>query len=266
MKTFKLFLTLFAIFISKDYSMAQSGNAPSFVIPKGSQYSLLANDDNKGRTIFIHPDGNVWISTGNTLQCDTISIELPSRFNPNAFCWTFSRKLILFFNDTLFSLDNLQLLKPLATVEAKNVIVQPYGKTDIAFCAVGDTVIYQYEMATNQIKTILSYSKPITDFIVDDEDIFYTAGNRVNAFLKEKQYVPIFQNTNTILSIGFCGSNAMLFSDKEGLWIVDSDRKKSKISNQPIVDIVTDSRELGFFKALDGSWLFVSKISNYSKQ
>ena len=162
-------------------------------------------------------------------------------------------------------LDDSQTLKPLVIVETENVIIQPFGKSKFAFCATGDTVIYSYNIKNERLETIISYSKPIRDFIVDEEDVYMAVENNIVAFLKEKQYVPIFQNTNPIISFAFCGSKAILFSDKDGLWLVDRDRNKSAISNQPILDIVTDSNNLGFFKTMKGDWLFVSQILNYTK-
>jgi len=260
---FKIFAFILFFCISTFCTTAQEA---SLVIPKGSKYSILGNDDNVNRTIFIHPQGEIWISNGYILQSSNKSIELPPRIKPNSFCWTNSGKLTFFYDDTLYALNNKQILESLAIVETKNIIIQPFGKTDIVFCALGDTVIYQYEIATNLLKTLFSNSKPIIDFVVDDEDVYFATENKVVAFLKEKLYVPIFQNTNRIYCIGFCGSKAMFFSDKDGLWIVDMDRNKSTICNQPVVDIVTDGRDMGFFRVSDGSWLFVSQISNYLKQ
>lgn len=262
MRIIRAFVLISFLLFTAAFATAQE---LSFVVPKGSKYSVLSNEDNSGRTIIIHPNGDVWIASGNKLRCDTKSIELPSRFNPGSLNWTNSGKLVLYYHDTIYVLDDSQILRPLAIVESYGVIIQPYGDSNFAFCAVGDTVIYTCEMKTKRIEKILSCSKPIMDFIVDSEDVYYATENRVVAYLKEKQYVPIFINTNSIRSIAFCGSKAMLFSDIEGLWIVDVDRNKSAICSHPIVDIVTDSRDCGFFKTIDGSWLFVSQISNYLK-
>lgn len=237
----------------------------SFIIPEGSQYSILPNNDNVGNVICLHPDGGVWIASGNTLQCNNKTIELPSRIKPSSLCGTNANNLVLFSNDTIFLLDNSQTLRPLVIVEVRDIIIQPFGKSKFAFCAVGDTVIYSYDIETDHMQAVVRYTQPIRDFIVDQEDIYLAAENNVVAFLKEKQYVPIFHNTNPIISIAFCGDKAMLFSDKEGLWVIDRNRNKYAISNQPILDIVTDSKALGFFKTTNGDWLVVSQILNYSK-
>lgn len=246
-------------------SILASAQEASFVIPEGAQYSILPNNGNVGRVIWLHPDGGVWIASGNTLQCNNKTIELPSRIKPSSLCGTNVNNLVLFSNDTIFLLDNSQTLRPLVIVEARDIIIQPFSKSKFTFCAVGDTVIYSYDIDTEHMQRVVHYSKPIRDFIVDKEDLYLAAENNVVAFLKEKQYVPIFHNTNPIISIAFCGDKAILFSDKDGLWIIDRNRNKYAISNQPILDIVTDSKALGFFKTTNGDWLFVSQILNYTK-
>lgn len=252
------FLTVF--FISTGNIWGQTGD---MVIPKGTQYSILPNKEDSHKIVFIHPDGDVWISQNNTIKSEKKTIELPSRMKPTSFCWTNAGKFVAFFNDTIYSLDNMQLLQPLAIVETKNIIIQPFGKTDFSFCGLGDTIVFRYDMMNNSLETILTYPHPITDFIVDDEDIFFVSESQVIAFIKEKQYLPIFQNSSPIRSIAFCGKKSMLFSDKEGLWLTNNNRQKKAISHQLIVDIVTDNRGQGLFKTASDCWIYVYPITNY---
>ena len=104
---------------------------------------------------------------------------------------------------------------------------------------------------------------PISDFVVDGEDIFFATGEYVVAYLKEKLYIPIFQNTTPVWRMAFCGNGTMFFSDREGLWLINNEREKVSIINQPVVDILTDSNGQGFFKTVDGSWIFVYPTNNY---
>ena len=143
------------------------------------------------------------------------------------------------------------------------MLIQPFGSSDFSFCAVGDTVVYKYNMANNSLNVIFSYPNPIADFKVDDEDVFFASGNQVMAFLTEKYYIPIFQSELPVLNIAFCGQESLFFSDESGLWLVDKKRNKISILDQPVLEIITDSNMQGFFKMMDGSWLFVHPITNY---
>lgn len=257
---FRVFLTVF--FISTGNIWGQTGD---MVIPKETQYSILPNEAHSHQIVFIHPDGDVWISQNSTIKSEGRTIELPSRMEPTSLCWTNAGILVVFFNDTIYSLDHSQMLHPLAIVEAKSLIIQPFGKTDFSFCGLGDTIVFRYEMMNNTLDTILTYPHTITDFIVDDEDIFFASGPQVIAYLKEKQYLPIFQNSSPVRSIAFCGKKSMLFSDMDGLWLTDNNRQRTAISHQLFVDIVTDSRGQGLFKTANDCWIYVYPITNYEK-
>lgn len=246
-----------------ECAMTQKLPKPSLVVPKGTEHSILRGDNHHDRLISIHPNGGVWMAVNNNLLCGEEKIKLPSHIQPKALCWTNASNLVLFSNDTIYTLDDSLILQPLALVEAKTIALQPYGETDFAFCAIGDTVVYGYNMKSDTALPIVSYNHPIIDFIVDDKDIFFASGSRVIAYLKEKEYLPVFQNENPIICIGFCGEASLLFSDKDGLWIVDRKRNAEAIYNQPVLDIITDSIGRGFFKNLDGSWLFIYPITNY---
>lgn len=241
---------------------AQEEREISFEVPEGTLYNRLPYNG-KDVCIAIHPDGSTTITQDNTIFLNGKSIEMPSQIRPSAICWCDSRNLVIFSGDTIYLLSPNYSLQPLVEVTAKKIVIRAFVEGSFAFCAVGDTVIYQYDMQQKRIKSLFKYSMPISDFIVDGEDIFFATGKYVVAYLKEKQYIPIFQNPTPVWRIAFCGSESMFFSDNHGLWFVNKEREIIPLINQPVVDIVTDSNGQGFFKTSDGGWVFVYPTNNY---
>jgi len=253
-------MVLLIITIGQLY--AQEEREVSFFVPEGTQYSSLPFNG-KSATIAIHPNGSTSFTQDNSILVNGKIIEMPSRIRPSTICWTDSASLVLFFDDTIYLLSSTYSLQPLIEVDAEKIVVRELGKGNFAFCAVGDTVIYQYDVLQKKNILLFHCSMPISDFVVDGEDIFFATGKYVVAYLKEKLYLPLFQNTQPIWRIAFCGSESMFLSDNEGLWLINKDREKVSVTDQPIVDIVTDRFGHGFFETSDGSWVFVYPIHNY---
>lgn len=263
MKSISVIAILFALIVPRGYTQAQSENKMSFMIPEGAQYSIVSNDDNGNRQLFIRPNGEVWIATGSKIYCEHESVEFPPGITPTEYCWTSNDDLAFFYRDTIYLLDSSTSLKPLAIVESRNIKITPFDKSNFLFCSIGDTVIYSYNLDNNSVSVFLTYSNPITDFTTDKEDVFFSSGNHIIARLKEELYMPILQNTLPIKYFSFCGSKSIFLSDSNGLWMVDNDRNKYLISNQQINDIITDNKEQGLFKLIDGSWIYVYPLTKY---
>lgn len=268
MRKNKIIVLLFVALSCSFAVDAQSNRLDAnLVTPLGSKCSVLTAENKMDVMLLTKKNGDVLLLKDSIIQevgIEGNSVILPQGILPTSACTTNDGKIIVQCQDTVYLIDEKLNVYPILHM-AYPISMRAVGLSDFAFMAIHDTVVYRYSFKDNSINVVFSTEKAINDFVVDGEDYYFATDSVILVYSEEKVYLPLLSDSKIINRINVSSFGFVLFSTKDGLWIVNHKREKICIYGLPVLDIVLDEYDRLFFKLLDNTWVYLFPMSSYDK-